>query len=153
MRVPILLLAAVATSCQRPAENLDVDVDVVKLTPTSTADTTPVSVTRPTFEARVLPPLSARATLTPLPISIELHVVVVGATGGELAIEYVTPDGSMYQRQVQPLVEAPFAEQAFDFSLPVAGTWIEANQLYGDWNAHVLVGAAELLSEPFTLSP
>jgi hypothetical protein len=150
MRATILLLAAIAVSCERPASNLDVSAANLTRGP---VDGAPVSVTRTTFDAKVLPPLAARATLTPTPTSIDLHVVVLGATGGEVAIEYVTPDGSMYQRQVRPLIEAPFVEQPFDFSLPVAGTWIEANQIYGDWSVHVMVGAAELLGQTFTLSP
>lgn len=154
----VLLVVAVA-ACQRPAEKID--IDVTNLTPAPT-DVAPVQVTRETFDPpRVsfdpppAPALAARATGTMLadPRTWSIAVDVDGATGDELAVEFTMPDGTLYERQAQPLQDAPFTTQRFEFTLPIAGTWIESQQLYGEWRAHVLVGARELLAEPFTVAP
>lgn len=146
---PFVVAALAAAACQRPAEQID--VDVMNLTP-APVEAAPVSATRATFEA---PRLWARATATPSlePLAIGVHVTLEGGAGDALAVEFTTPDGLVYERQTLPIADAPFEVQAFDFVLPVAGTWIESQQLYGEWRAHVLVGDRELLAEPFTVAP
>ena len=152
MRLRLLLLSIAVAACQRPADHID--VDVMNLTPVP-VESAPAQFTRTTFEAPTAPPLSARGTATPGgdPLSVAIHVDLEGATSGDLAVELTTPDGTVYERQTRRIADAPFDVQRFDFTLPVAGTWIETQQLYGEWRAHVLVGARELIAEPFTLNP
>jgi hypothetical protein len=164
MRVPLALLTLVASACQQPATQLEIDVSNLAR---PTADVASPSVTRVNAAepTRGPPPpaLHATATLVRTPLdpqqpdgalgSITLHVELIGAMGGELGVEFVTPDGTMYQRQVATARLAPFDTQTFDFTLPISGTWISSQALSGRWHGHLLLGANELLSESFDLNP
>ena len=108
------------------------------------------------------PPLRATASIAFSPAgmltrsevrSVIISVDVSGATGGELALELLAPGGTMYQRPTQPLAADPFATQHFDFTIPVAGTWIDSMDLSGRWDAHLMLGDAELLHDTFELMP
>ncbi|MBL8956808.1 MAG: hypothetical protein JNK82_38900, partial [Myxococcaceae bacterium] len=131
---------------------------ISNLTPVTRETTTaPVHVTR-----RSPPPLAATSSVSFSPegmrakgevVSITFSVDVTGANGGELALEVIAPDGTMYQRPQQPLQADPFATQHFEFTVPVAGTWIDSMSLTGTWSAHLLHGDAELLHDTFDLLP
>jgi len=155
MRI-ILVLLPLACACQR-AEVFD--IDVTNLTPVSTE----AEAAAPAQVARLSPPpLTATSSVAFSPtgmltkgdvLSVTVSVDVSGAAGGDVALEVVAPDGTMYQRLEQPLKADPFATQHFDFTVPVAGTWIDTMSLTGTWDAHLMFGGVELLHDTFELMP
>ncbi len=159
MRITTALLVLAGLSCQR--SEVPIDIDVMNLTPVRVLE--PYVETTPSRGTRVSPPpLAATSTVTFSPagmvtksevVSVTLSVDVSGAAGGDLALELVAPDGSMYQRPEQPLGTDPFASQHFDFTFPVAGTWIDSMSLTGTWHAHLMFGSTELLHDTFELVP
>lgn len=158
----LALAAAAAVACQQPpAENLDIDVLNLANPASPIEADAPPRVTRTAHEP---PALHATTTVTFFPAilagqslsgvhSVIIGVDVIGATGGELALELLTPDGTLYQRPTLPLAADPFAPQHLEFSIPVSGTWIDSMKLTGTWDAHVFLGSAELLHETFELAP
>lgn len=107
------------------------------------------------------PPLSATAWAAydpPLERSrhevraVTIWVEVLGARPGPLALELSTPDGTLYERQVQLASGSPYVAQRFSFVMPVAGTWVEAHDLTGTWAARAFFDDRELLHQPFEVT-
>lgn len=154
---PLLL----AFSCQQNPGEFDTDVVNLVRGPPEPVALAPIQVT--TTNIAPPPPPALAATLVVKnriakhsareTLSVSFYVDVIGANGGDLALELVTPDGTVYQRMLQDLGTDPFATQHFEFKLPVAGTWIQSQGLTGTWDAHLFRADAELVHETFELDP
>lgn len=109
------------------------------------------------------PPPRHVVTATPFPAgatalnwvqSVEIDVTVEGGSVGTRAISviFVSPLGLVWQRQ-RELIDARAGEaQVVHFSLPVASTFIEEQQLSGAWQLITLDGEVEQASTTFTLA-
>lgn len=71
----------------------------------------------------------------------------------EVSLEFITPDGTPFEVQRAEAMAAPDDLQRFSFSLPVAGTLIDASALTGRWTARLLVAGVPLAEQTFELEP
>ncbi|MFZ5471912.1 MAG: hypothetical protein ACOZIN_20975 [Myxococcota bacterium] len=79
---------------------------------------------------------------------------VTGAEAqSELALEWVAPAGIVFQRAAQRLSGSPFDEQRASFGMPVAGTAIDSNSLWGTWTVRCQLNGVELATRHFELTP
>ena len=157
------LLTLVA--CQQTSPSIDLTVEPLARGTIDVAPPVTTSTIAPAFHLtppQPLPPPEAQVTLIRDPEgamavaalqSLTAHVTVTGATDGDIAIEFIAPGGTIYQRQAQPSANTPLTAQTFDFVLPVAGTWIDSNALTGTWEAVLMFGPAQLHDDTFELTP
>ncbi len=85
--------------------------------------------------------------------SVEIEVEIEGGASGarEISAVFVSPQGLVWERQAT-LIDARRGEkQVARFSLPVASTFIEEQQLSGTWKIITLDDGAELASATFAL--
>lgn len=85
---------------------------------------------------------------------VGLHLGVIGAVGThQVAVTFLTPSGATYQFEEQAVNGAANDEVAADFSLPVAGTVIDAHNLEGVWTAKVFFDGEAHSEQTFELAP
>lgn len=85
--------------------------------------------------------------------SVEIDVEIEGGALGvrEISAIFISPQGLVWERQ-GALIEAKLGEkQLAHFSLPVAATFIEDQQLSGTWQIHTLDEGVEQASATFAL--
>ncbi|MBX7113899.1 MAG: hypothetical protein K1X64_06140 [Myxococcaceae bacterium] len=136
---------------------------IENLTPeyvTETAGEQDTGVVRP-FDAVELPPLAFTAkvdTAAPqsMPLSaldaVDVSVKLSGAfAGSKVAVEFVAPGDTVYERRETALTGSVFDEQQLSFTLPVAGTLIDSAKLAGTWAARFELDGAELTTQTFEL--
>ncbi|MDP2269257.1 MAG: hypothetical protein Q8K32_00925 [Archangium sp.] len=163
----------VFTSCVDASHQLDGSSGVVEVIETAPpVDLTPEPVIAPLPLALLAPELiylepialPARhvviATTSPAQSrklgavqSVEIEVEVEGGAYGarEISAVFVSPQGLVWERQAT-LIDARRGEkQVAHFSLPVASTFIEDQQLSGTWQITTLDDGAELASATFAL--
>lgn len=97
--------------------------------------------------------LPAGATTLDLVQSVEVEVEVVGGEVGsrEIAAVFVTPQGLVWQRQASRTTMGAEGALIAHFSLPVAATFIEDQQLFGRWQVLTLDDGVEQASASFEL--
>ena len=86
--------------------------------------------------------------------SMEVEVTVEGGPVGTRAISviFVSPLGLVWQRQRESIDVHAGEAQVVHFSLPVAATFIEEQQLSGQWQLTTLDGEVEQATTNFTLA-
>lgn len=86
--------------------------------------------------------------------SLEIDVAVEGGAVGRRAISviFVSPLGLVWQRQRELIDMRAGETKVVQFSLPVAATFIEEQQLFGAWQLITLDGEVEQASTSFTLA-
>ena len=77
-------------------------------------------------------------------LEVLVRVDVEGVDPSEVAVEFTTPTGQVFDRQVKQLTQPRTEKQSVEFGLPVAGTFITSNQLVGTWQARVFLAGVEL---------
>jgi len=108
------------------------------------------------------PPLAATGTLmidppgahSPSTVrSVTATFSVVGVTASsDLDVEFSMPDGLPYEKRIATLNADPFNAQQLQFILPVAGTFIDTNDLNGTWQINLRLGGDILSAQTFELS-
>lgn len=114
------------------------------------------------FDAIELPPLTFTAkvdTAAPqsMPLSaldaIDVSLTLSGAfAGSKVAVEFVAPGDTVYERREAALSGSVFDEQQLSFTLPVAGTLIDSSKLAGVWTARFELDGVELTTQTFELA-
>jgi len=178
--VPALLTLA---ACQQtPAPGIDLSVDnltrgavAVAPPPTKSTTATPayvgakierpdLLVDKPTLHLPThVPPtfsLQTGATLSPsgntsksMVDAVTVSVDMIGTPATELAVEFVSPSGTPYERRTVQATGSVDDAQHFDFVLPVAGTWIDSQAITGQWTARIFLAGAEQPAATFTIDP
>lgn len=141
----VLLLAA----CQRP-------VDPPTDDPSGTTDpTTTPPVQPPALAATSSARLDPEGTTGVDEVeTVTIHADVIGAQGPTgIVEELITPSGDAYQRNVETLFGDVDQLQPVDFTLPVAGTFIQMRQLTGTWTARLSVNGQVVATQTFELAP
>lgn len=94
----------------------------------------------------------------PVPLSslnyvhCELRVVGLGGPHS-IVVEFVAPNGFLYERREKQVDESPFVAQTLRFDLMVAGTMIDQSVMTGDWNVRYFLDGQPLAASPFELKP
>ncbi len=85
----------------------------------------------------------------------EVHVTVdvSGVDPSELALEFVSPEGDVFERQTARLTERRTVAQSVEFLLPVAGTLIASTQRVGTWQARLFHDGAPVQTLSFEVTP
>ena len=108
------------------------------------------------------PPLAATGTLSINPPnahspstvrSVTVTYSVIGVTApSDLDVEFTMPGGLPYEKRTSTLTADPFNPQQLQFVLPVAGTFIDTNDLTGSWQVNLRLGANVLSTQTFELA-
>jgi hypothetical protein len=87
--------------------------------------------------------------------SVEVEVEIRGGSAGNrhIAAVFVSPQGLVWERQATIVEGKPGETQLAHFSLPVAATFIEEQQLSGTWQITTLDEGVEQASATFALVP
>lgn len=166
----------ISAGCNEPGRRLDGSLNGVEVIATPAPEELvpePAPQLAPLGEARVLEPQPVY--LEPLPPaarhvvstsaapagalsldtvqSIEVDVEVSGGTLGhrEIAVAFISPQGVVWERQVSLIDARAAAAQRVHFSLPVASTFIEDQQLSGTWQVTTMDEGVVLGTTTFTL--
>ncbi len=85
--------------------------------------------------------------------SVEVEVEIEGGAYGarEISVVFVSPQNLVWERQVAVIEGKRGKKQVVQFSLPVAATFIEDQQLWGIWKIITLDDGAKLGSATFAL--
>lgn len=85
--------------------------------------------------------------------SVEVEVEVTGGALGqrEISVVFVSPQGLVWQRQAGLIAGKAQGTTSAKFSLPVASTFIEDQQLFGTWKVNSLDEGVELARTTFVL--
>ena len=85
--------------------------------------------------------------------SVEIDVEIEGGAYGarEISAVFVSPQGLVWERQTTMIEGKRGQTQVAHFSLPVASTFIEDQQLSGTWQITTLDDGVELASATFAL--
>lgn len=158
------LVAALPACVQPPASQLE-RPPPVGLTEVEPQPAPPAVAAEPRLEGQVVlepaaPPFSLTSKLE-LPVqkrrsfvgSVALTLTVVGAKPGLLAVEFVTPQGQVYERREHRLNGRVHDTQEARFELPVAGTWIDSAALHGTWQVNVTLDDVALRTLEFEVAP
>lgn len=84
---------------------------------------------------------------------VRLSIDVQGLDPSALAVEFVAPEGNVFNRQVKQLNQKRTVRQQVDFTLPVAGSLIASSNLVGTWQAHVFHNDVEVAALSFEVTP
>lgn len=84
---------------------------------------------------------------------VTVKLDVEGVDPSEVSVEFTTPEGTVFNRQVTRLTQTRYHRQHVEFSMPVAGTVISSAQLVGTWQAHLFLEGVELSSLSFEVKP
>jgi len=108
------------------------------------------------------PPLAATGTISVDPPdarspsmvrSVTARFSVIGVTApSNLDVEFTMPGGTPYEKRTATLDADPFNPQQMQFVLPVAGTFIDTNDLTGSWQVNLRLGANVLSTQTFELA-
>jgi hypothetical protein len=71
----------------------------------------------------------------------------------EVVVEFRSPGDVPFERRKGRLVASGAMQQRVEFTLPVAGTVIDASSLSGAWTANLIIGGAPVASQDFELAP
>jgi hypothetical protein len=87
--------------------------------------------------------------------SVEVEVEISGGVAGNrhIGAVFVSPQGLVWERQGTIVEGRPGETQLAHFSLPVAATFIEEQQLSGTWQITTLDEGVEQASATFALVP
>lgn len=119
-------------------------------------------VTAPKSETTAAPPVVLVPSISTEPagvtkasevLSVTVRVVVKNAIGEHRVIaDFIAPGAIDYQRKVQA-IEGNGGEQTVVFELPVAGTFIDQQKLFGTWSVRLFVDAEQLSTPTFEIAP
>ncbi len=107
-------------------------------------------------------PLVTRATVTTVPPQVtvvselrevQVNLNISGAAYTELAVEFTSPSGQVFDRQVTQLSGLARERQSAQFTLPVMGTLIDSSAIVGTWSAHFFLQGQEIASTTFEVTP
>lgn len=84
--------------------------------------------------------------------SVTVGFDLVGANPGVLAVEFVAPDGQVYERRELGLEGSAFRTQHVELELAVGGTWIDTQEMNGHWTAHAYLKGEEVAVAGFEVS-
>jgi hypothetical protein len=84
--------------------------------------------------------------------SVGVKIEVRGAEPSQLAVEFVTPAGQVFDRQVTRLTGTLVDTQTAEFELPVAGTLIDSSTIVGTWHARFLLEGVEVSTLSFEVN-
>lgn len=162
-QIALAFSLVVFTGCTELARRVDGSLGVVELietappiavTPTPVipdpvGPSSTVILSEPTFTMAAPIPARHRVTITPMPAgarsidqiqSLEVDVEVTGGVLGsrEIAAVFISPQGLVWERQLTLVESLEGAAMSAHFSLPVASTFIEEQQLSGRWQIDTL---------------
>jgi hypothetical protein len=102
--------------------------------------------------ASTVPAGSSRLSLVQ---SVEVDVEVEGGAYGarEISAVFVSPQGLVWEKQGEVIDGKRGEKQRAHFSLPIASTFIEEQQLFGTWRVNTLDDGVELATTTFAVSP
>lgn len=140
-----------------------IEVVPTPVVPSPVGPSSQVILSEPIFAMAAPPPARHRVTITPQPVgarsldqiqSLEVDVEVTGGVLGsrEISAVFISPQGLVWERQLTLLDAQGAAAMNAHFSLPVASTFIEEQQLSGRWQIDTLddgapVGTGEVQLE------
>ncbi len=85
--------------------------------------------------------------------SVTASFSVIGVTAAsDFDVEFTMPSGLPYEKRIAPLIADPFNLQQLQFVLPVAGTFIDSNDLTGTWQVSLRLGGNVLTTQTFELA-
>jgi len=84
--------------------------------------------------------------------SVTVGFDLIGANPGVLAVEFVAPDGQVYERRELGLEGSAFRTQHVELELAVGGTWIDTQEINGHWTAHAYLRGEEVAVAGFEVA-
>ncbi len=96
----------------------------------------------------VTTPVSAAETS-----DVVLSLMVGPGLYREIAVEFSTPDGQVFERQRRDVGAHRQPAARMKFSMPVSGTWAASPERHGTWNAQVFLDGVAAASRSFEVQP
>lgn len=110
--------------------------------------------------APVAPKVIASVVMLPAPSmnaeqlrEVKLSLSLTAEEAGALKVEFVAPDGAVFDRREANFEANVLVPQTLEFSLPIAGTWVHTQAMTGVWTARALFNGETVAASTFEVTP